>query len=76
MGKHLVLGFLLEVTLQACSKGAGLGWTSSLSSMCTEMSVSEDRDTFTSLQEHFIQIASRFAAMTNCQELYQKPVEL
>lgn len=40
------------------------------------MPVPEDRDTVASLQEHFTQTANSFAAMTNCQELYQKPVEL
>lgn len=56
--------------------GLGLDFQSVLFYTCTKMSVPEDRDTFTSLQEHFIQTASRFTAMTNCQELYRKPVEL
>lgn len=51
----------------------GLDFQSLLSHTCAGTSVPPDRGTFTSLREHFIQTAGRFAAVANCQERHWKP---
>lgn len=56
-------GFLLEVAprTSCCGSRVGLDFQSLLSYSCTAMPV--PGDTFTTLQEHFMQMANRFSAI-------------